>query len=97
MKEFRQLVEAGQATVLGRPNNRKTMYSLGFNNKDVLEEVKNLAFKDFVKRDFDRNHELEWVWIFKKRIEKIDIYIKIQNRNNHGFVISFHETDEGGV
>lgn len=84
-----------------RPKNEKTMLKLGFTPKHVGEVVCGLTYKDYssgpepnISKD---GRQKGSVWVFGKKINGLEIYIKIQLISDKKFskcvCISFHEAD----
>lgn len=84
-----------------RPKNEQTLLRLGFASRHVGAEICSLTHKNYHKgpeantsRSGAKNGS---VWIFGKRIEGIEIYIKIhlvaENKFSKCVCISFHESD----
>ena len=73
---------------------QNTLLQLDFDRYDVLNEIKNLKVSDYVETAIDRkDNTLPNLFIFNKKIQGKDIYIKVKIRNinnNKIFCISFH-------
>ncbi|GAB2027987.1 hypothetical protein [Lactovum odontotermitis] len=87
--------------------NKRLLDKLAISTKDAIEITKFLRVCDYhkgPKPDFDRERRKrgETIWEFKKSIEGILVYIKIQVRlqpKGQAIIISFHEDeyeDDGG-
>lgn len=82
-----------------RPENEKTMLKLGFTPKHVGDEICGLTYKDYISgpepNTSKDGRKKGTVWIFGKRINGLEIYIKIQlisdKRYSKCVCISFHE------
>lgn len=80
---------------LNDPDNRSTMHLLGYNPKAIMQEIKDLKSSDLhegPKEDKDKKHGGQ-VWIFKKTVCSIRLYIKLKIRIRDGkevFLMSFH-------
>lgn len=94
--ECRELIDKRQIDLfLNDPENRATMEMLAYTPRAMTQEIRDIEPKDLFKgpvEDYDRSHTGH-VWIFKKPIKGILIYIKLKIRVRGGkevFVMSFH-------
>ena len=86
---------------LKRPKNLLLLRKLSYNKQDAIHVVKALKATDYhagPKDDFDENRKKrgEVVWEFKRTIEHISVYIKLQVRKaptGKAVLISFHEDE----
>lgn len=79
-----------------KEKNRKTLIKLGFNPQTALDELKRLKFEDYRKGpEPDDCGRPGNIWILKKEVKGINIYIKIKDNGNEAIwaCISFHEDE----
>lgn len=84
--------------IKNEPNDKystmNTMLSLDYDRNDVLNEIKKLKVEDYVETGIDRKDaNLPYLYVFNKRIQGKDIYIKVKIRsvkNRKIFCFSFH-------
>jgi hypothetical protein len=99
LSECRELI--GQRNVSPNPDaeatrkRRETLDKLGYNIPAMLQEIKELSPGDLNKGpEKDHNYPNEVVWMFKKEIKGLIIYIKIKIRQiptgKNLFITSFH-------
>ena len=99
LSECRELI--GQRKVSPNPDaeatrkRRETLDKLGYNIPAMLQEIKELSPSDLNKGpEKDHNYPNEVVWMFKKEINGLIIYIKIKIRQiptgKNLFITSFH-------
>lgn len=92
----RELIDRRQVDLfLNDPENRSTMDLIGYNPRALLQELKELEASDLHEGpvDDDNPDRTGQVWIFKKYIHGIRIYIKLKirkRRNEDVFLMSFH-------
>lgn len=96
LEKSRELIDQGKVDLfLNDHDNRSTMELLGYNPRALKQELKELQPNDLDKgpeEDKDAKYPGD-VWIFKKYISGLRIYIKlkIRIRNNEDlFLMSFH-------
>ncbi len=94
LKEFKQLMKLCGLSVRSRHENNRGLIDLGLNYKQRKEEIKSLNVLNYSSGpDPDHNYEGE-VWIFGKRIKRIEVYIKLKIVESSGsswpLCISFH-------
>lgn len=67
---------------------------LEYDINDLINEVKNLTYKDYLRCQIDTKNKFKFMYSFIKMINKYIVYIKlsIMERNDkYVYVISFHE------
>lgn len=84
-----------------KAKNKKTMAALGLRVQDVYEEVSALTYEDYIygpEPDDRSNHSGQDVWFFKKKVDWLMIYIKLEfqliqdaETDNNLLIMSFHE------
>lgn len=79
---------------MNRKKNNKTLVELDFDEKDVIEEFKNLEVKDYVyDLPDEKKPDEEWYKVFCKEIKSKGIYIKLKIKRAKYrvlFCMSFH-------
>ena len=72
----------------------ETLEALGFNNKDVYEELLGLTERDYKETQIDdKDSRLPKFYAFGKTIESREVYIKVKVRDRERgkvFCVSFH-------
>lgn len=79
------------------PNN--FMVELGIDFNDVVKIIKELTISDFVEIILDVERDYGLLYVFEKKIESINSYIKIgfnyNDLTNEVTIISFHKSIKG--
>ena len=94
--KVKQLVSAGRWAFVPRKKNLETLSNMGFTVKEVKDEILSLDLLDYQKGpepDYSCSGD---VWVFKRRIEGKELYIKLKiDIANDGYealkCISFHD------
>lgn len=96
LEKCRELIDKGNVDLfLNDRENRSTMELLGYNPRALKQELKELVPNDLDKGP-EKDKDIKYpgdVWIFKKYISGICIYIKLKIRirnNEEVFLMSFH-------
>jgi hypothetical protein len=93
LKTARMAIDNGRFTFIPRRKNIKSMARLGLSLTNILDELYDLTYNDYVsgpEPDDDR-HEKDPVWIFKTVVLHDSFYIKIKIfLENNLKIISFH-------
>lgn len=76
-----------------RDKNRITLAKYNKFDPDVFEMLRTLKYAHFDKYDEDRDRRGEYLWIFKREIWSIELYIKIKLKEDESVVISCHEAE----
>ncbi|MCU9592229.1 MULTISPECIES: type II toxin-antitoxin system MqsR family toxin [Bacillus subtilis group] len=102
--KIKESIEGERIMVLSkREKNRKTLEKLGFMSVHVIEEIKTLTYKNYLKgpeQNKSRTGNVKGaVWKFGKKVEGLNIYIKIHvipisKGNTQTLCISFHEDEK---
>lgn len=95
LKEFKHVAfDEGEFFIVNRVENNRDMVALGFTRRNCADEIADLSAADYCEGpepDLDRGGE---VWIFGKRIEGREVYIKLKVAETDwgkiAKVISFH-------
>lgn len=69
-------------------------YELGKNfKKVVVAAVKSLTYYDYKETLFDLEHNLGDLYVFRKEVKGVPLYVKLQvnERTGKSVVVSFHE------
>ena len=64
---------------------------------DMIEEIKNLTVKDFLRCQIDSKNKFGFMYVFIKKIYNISVFIKlsiVENNSKKAYVISFHEASK---
>lgn len=96
LQELKQIVAAGRGLdLIPRAENNQTIVALGFTKKNVDQEVLALSAIDYCEGPLPDRNRPGNVWIFGRRIDGKDIYIKLKIAQTPGGkiakCISFHE------
>lgn len=100
LHEFKMKIVEGEYTLVNRDKNANFLRESGISMLSMEETILNLTTDDYCKGpDPDRNHIGDFVWVFCSNFENSQIYIKLQLRDEHGWMISFHEAEHemGGL
>lgn len=71
---------------------RKTAFSLGFSEQDIVDVIQALTKKDFFKSMSPITPGFTaWQDVYKPTFKGLDLYIKFQVNNNKELILSFKE------
>jgi transposase len=95
LQQIKTYIKSGQYVLVPRNKNLNFIKQNGISISHVEHTIISLTVKDYVKGpDPDKNHIGEFVWVFRVDAFDTDVYIKLQLRDNSGWVISFHQSEE---
>ncbi|MCK9226099.1 MAG: type II toxin-antitoxin system MqsR family toxin [Candidatus Muirbacterium halophilum] len=95
LDEVASLIESNKCFLIEMEKNKKTILKLGFTKHNVFDEIKKLSYLNYIsgpERDEDFNLK-GLVWKFGKKINELEIYIKIKVVSKGLTCISFHEAE----
>lgn len=93
LNTVKRLLKKKQFILKNRKDGINNLSSYGLSIQDVKEAILSLNYKRYVSGpDEDYNHKGEYVWKFKKCLEGVVYYIKIQIPTSSKIliIISFH-------
>ncbi|MCW0953776.1 type II toxin-antitoxin system MqsR family toxin [Weissella ceti] len=92
LKEFRNKIRSHEYYLSPRKKNLDFIREWGLSVGAVEETICSLTSKDYIKGpDPDHNHVACFVWVFATTFVEKQVYIKLQLRDELGWIISFHE------
>lgn len=98
LSEVREAIAEKRCTFhSNKTKNRETLSGLGLTLSDVYEEISTLTYEDYCYGpvpDNRPNYADESIWVFKKKVDWLMIYIKLEIVSCNGkrlVVLSFHE------
>ena len=81
-----------------KPKNPFTfIHKLEYDIIDMINEIKNLTYKDYLRCQIDSKNDFFLMYCFIKVIKQYIVYIKlsiVENVNENIYVISFHEAEK---
>jgi Motility quorum-sensing regulator, toxin of MqsA len=98
LDDFKMLAARGKLIIRERKDVRKSFISLGLTKQQAKKELFKLRVEDYVSGpNEDRTFADETVWVFGRKIEKKEAYIKLQIVKHPGsdfsVCISFHAAE----
>ena len=75
----------------------KLLGILEYDIDDMINEIKNLTVKDFLRCQIDSKNKFSFMYIFIKKIYNISVFIKlsiVEKNGKKAYVISFHEAEK---
>ena len=95
LKKVRESIDKKCCTFIPRKKNIMSMTKLGLQPQDVLDEIYDLTYSNYIKGPEDDHdvNESDPFWMFKAYIIDNTIYIKIKivmDDNNRLKIVSFH-------
>lgn len=98
LREFKQIVTQKRGLdLIPRQENNNTIIELGFTKRNVEEIILGLSVTDYCKGPSADRDRLGNVWIFGRKIENKEIYIKLKiacvGKVKIAKCISFHEAN----
>lgn len=94
LRKFKIKMSKGEYTLVGRDKNTEFLREKGIAIRSMEETILELTASDYRKGpDPDRNHVGDFIWVFNSNFEDFQIYIKLQLRDEYGWLISFHEAE----
>lgn len=98
LSEVREAIEQSRCIFHGsKAKNRNTITELNFTLDDMYDEIYALTYKDYwygPEQDRRPNHGTENIWVFKKFVKGMLVYIKLEIiviAKRTFVVLSFHE------
>jgi hypothetical protein len=94
LNSVKEAIRNGKYTLIPREKNRKSMAQHGLLLKDVLDEVCNLSYANYIRgpEPDDDPNEKDAVWVFKTYIVTDTFYVKIKivSSDQSLKILSFH-------
>ena len=82
LSEVYNAIQEGRCIVDKRkPKHKNTLTALGLCCSDVIDEISSLTYADYLSGpdpDNRDNHQGQFVWVFKKRVDGFLVYIKLE-------------------
>ncbi|MFL4499151.1 type II toxin-antitoxin system MqsR family toxin [Weissella sp. MSCH1] len=100
LHKFKMKMSQGEYTLVNRRKNTNFLREKGISILSMEETILNLTTSNYCKGpEPDRNHIGDFIWVFCSNFEDFQIYIKLQLRDEYGWLISFHEAEHemGGL
>ncbi|CAH1851851.1 type II toxin-antitoxin system MqsR family toxin [Convivina intestini] len=92
LRKFKAKVRQQEYTLSPRAKNLEFLRRQGISIQAMEKIILALTANAYDKGpDPDRKHSSEWIWVFKTKIDGCNLYIKLQLRDDFGFIISFHD------
>ena len=70
------------------------MNKLEYNVDDMIDEIKKLSYKDYIRCQIDKENSFLFMYCFIKKIKEYIVFIKlsvVEKDNEFVYIISFHE------
>lgn len=97
LSEVREAIDNGKCIFDdSKKKNRDTLAALALRTEDVYKEIRTLTYEHYIYGPVPDNRpgRKEMVWIFKKKVDWLKIYIKLEFAiigDRRLMVLSFHE------
>ena len=97
LSEFKDLIYASGLRIIDRIKNRDALLELGFTDKQRKDIILSLSVLDYSSGPIKDNLKPGDYWVFGKKIEGVDVYIKLkiaeQDDEEYAVCFSFHKSE----
>ena len=94
LHEFKELVYEDQFHIKNNEKNRSALFELGLTYKLRTEEIISLSVEDYYGGPKpDEYRPGDDYWEFGKRINGVEVYIKLKIQNDWAVCLSFHRAE----